>query len=90
MRNFVVVDAPSDLGLRPPAPGTVPGCHKLAGALREQRILQRLGAREGGVVVPPRYDRGDGKEGDGVFNAAALAGYTRKPADRDRAARARR
>jgi arginase len=34
------------------------------------------------VVVPPRYDRGDWREGDGVFNAAALASYTRKLADR--------
>lgn len=82
MRNFVVLDAPSNLGLRPPAPGTVPGCHKLAGALREQGIVQRLGAQEGGVVVPPRYDRGDWREGDGVFNATALAAYTVRLADR--------
>lgn len=82
MRNIVVIDAPSNLGLRPPAPGTVPGCYKLAGALREQRIVQRLGACEGGVVVPPRYDRGDWREGDGVFNAAAIARYTRTLADR--------
>lgn len=82
IRNLVVLDAPSNLGLRPPAPGTVPGCYKLAGALREQRIVQRLGAMEGGVVVPPRYDRGDWQEGDGVFNAAAIAAYTRKLADR--------
>ncbi|MFE2938339.1 arginase family protein [Streptomyces sp. NPDC059255] len=82
MRNIVVIDAPSNLGLRPPAPGTVPGCYKLAGALREQRLLQRLGAAEGGVVVPPRYDRGDWQEGDGVFNAAAIAAYTPRLADR--------
>ncbi|MGW3209882.1 arginase family protein [Streptomyces sp. NPDC001135] len=82
MRTLVVLDAPSNLGLRPPAPGTVPGCYKLAGALREQGILQRLGAREGGVVVPPRYDRGDWQEGDGVFNASALAAYTVRLADR--------
>ncbi|WP_031497939.1 arginase family protein [Streptomyces bicolor] len=82
MRNFVVLDAPSNLGLRPPAPGTVPGCYKLAGALREQRIVQRLRALEGGVVVPPRYDRGEWREGDGVFNAAAIASYTRKLAGR--------
>ncbi|GGN87454.1 hypothetical protein GCM10011579_080190 [Streptomyces albiflavescens] len=37
---------------------------------------------EGGVVVPPRYDRGDWQEGDGVFNAAAIAAYTRRLADR--------
>ncbi|AEN13492.1 MULTISPECIES: arginase family protein [unclassified Streptomyces] len=82
MRNIVVIDAPSNLGLRPPAPGTVPGCCKLAGALRERRIVQRLGATEGGVVVPPRYDLGDWREGDGVFNAAAIARYTRTLADR--------
>ncbi|MER5893507.1 arginase family protein [Streptomyces sp. NPDC001876] len=82
MRNIVVLDAPSNLGLRPPAPGTVPGCYKLAGALREQRIVQRLGAFEGGVVVPPRYDRGNWQLGDGVFNAAAIARYTRTLADR--------
>lgn len=33
-------------------------------------------------MVPPRYDRGDWREGDGVFNAAALASYTRRLADR--------
>ncbi|QEU90581.1 arginase family protein [Streptomyces kanamyceticus] len=82
MRNIVVVDAPSNLGLRPPAPGTVPGCYKLAGAMRERGILRRLGAFEGGVVVPPRYDRGDWQEGDGVFNAAAIASYTVRLADR--------
>lgn len=48
MRTAVVLDAPSNLALRPPAPGTVPGCHKPAG----------------------------------VVNAAALAAYTVKPADR--------
>ncbi len=46
-KNIVVLDAPSNLGLRPPAPGTVPGCYKLAGALREQGVVRRLGAQEG-------------------------------------------
>ncbi|UED84896.1 arginase family protein [Streptomyces profundus] len=82
MRDIVVLDAPSNLGLRPPVEGAVPGCHKLAGALREQRLPARLGAREGGVVVPPRYDRGEWRPGDGVFHAAAIAGYTRTLADR--------
>ncbi|MEU2393236.1 arginase family protein [Streptomyces sp. NPDC007369] len=82
MRSLVLLDAPSNLGLRPPAPGTVPGVYKLAGALREQGLLSRLGAREGGVVVPPRYDRGDWQEGDGVFHAAPLAAYTVTLADR--------
>ncbi|MFJ7204945.1 arginase family protein [Streptomyces sp. NPDC098789] len=82
MRTIVLLDAPSNLGLRPPAPGAVPGVHKLAGALREQGLLARLGAREGGVVVPPRYDLGDWREGDGVFHARSLAAYTVVLADR--------
>ncbi|QES47386.1 arginase [Streptomyces venezuelae] len=82
MRTLVLVDAPSNLGLKPPAPGTVPGVYKLAGALREQGLAARLGAREGGVVVPPRYDRGSWQPGDGVFHADLLASYTVTLADR--------
>jgi hypothetical protein len=36
-REIVVLDAPSNLGLRPPGPGVVPGVYKLAGALRDKR-----------------------------------------------------
>ncbi|MEV0733146.1 arginase family protein [Polymorphospora sp. NPDC050346] len=82
MRPIAVLDAPSNLGLRPPAPGLVPGCYKLAGALRDQRLLSRLAARDAGVVVPPRYDVRDWRPGDGVLNAAALARYTRQLAER--------
>ncbi|MEU4744466.1 arginase family protein [Actinosynnema sp. NPDC023658] len=81
-RSLAVLDAPSNLGLRPPAPGLVPGCYKLAGALRDQRLLDRLGAADAGVVVPPRYDVRDWKPGDGVINGAALAGYTVRLAQR--------
>ncbi|MEU4199089.1 arginase family protein [Streptomyces sp. NPDC045470] len=82
MRRIVLLDAPSNLGLRPPAPGTVPGCYKLAGALREQGLLRRLSALEGGVVTPPRYDLGGWREGEGDFNAAAIADCTRRLAAR--------
>jgi arginase len=78
----VVVDGPSNLGLRPPVEGAVPGCYKLAGALRDQGFVGRIGAEDGGCVTPPRYDRGDWKPGDGVFNAQAMAAYTVKVADR--------
>ncbi|WBQ07685.1 arginase family protein [Kribbella sp. CA-293567] len=81
-RHRAVLDGPSNLGLRPPAPGTVPGCHKLAGALRDQRFVERIVAADAGCVTPPRYDRGEWKPGDGVFNAAAMAGYTIRLADR--------
>lgn len=77
-----VFDAPSNLGLRPPAPGVVPGCYKLAGALRDCGIIARLGAEDAGCVTPPRYDRHDWKPGDGVANAAGLRAYTPRLADR--------
>ncbi|MFE4020820.1 arginase family protein [Streptomyces sp. NPDC059101] len=82
MRRNVLIDAPSNLGLRPPAPGAVPGCYKLAGALREQGLLRRLGALEGGVVVPPRYGLGEWREGDGDFHAPAIASYSARLARR--------
>lgn len=81
-KSRVVVDGPSNLGLRPPVVGAVPGCYKLAGAVRDQRFVGRIGADDAGCVTPPRYDRGDWKPGDGVFNAGAMATYTTKLADR--------
>jgi arginase len=53
--EVVVIDAPSNLGLRPPAEGVAPGVYKLAGALRDRGIVGRLGAEDGGIVTPPRY-----------------------------------
>ncbi len=80
-RPLALLDAPSNLGLRPPAPGCVPGCAKLAGALRDQQLLARLGAMEGGVVTPPRYVP-EWAPGQGVRNAAAMAAYTHRLAER--------
>jgi arginase len=77
-----VLDAPSNLGLRMPAPGVVPGCYKLAGAVRDQGFLARIGAEDAGYVVPPRYDVTNWKPGDGIFNRDAIAEYTRRLADR--------
>jgi arginase len=63
VRDLVVIDAPSNLGLRPPGEGVVPGVYKLAGAMRDCEILGRLGAEDGGVVTPPRYlPAGRGRE----------------------------
>ncbi|HEU4945622.1 MAG TPA: arginase family protein [Kribbella sp.] len=81
-RQVVVLDAPSNLGLRPPAPGTVPGCYKLAGAVRDCGFVDRINAADAGYLTPPRYDRGDWQPGDGVFNAAAIASYSARLADR--------
>src|SRR5580692_5494457 len=53
-----LLSAPSNLGLRPPRPGSVPGCAKAPEALREAGLFRRLAARgaaDAGVVLPGRY-----------------------------------
>lgn len=80
--RIAVLDAPSNLGLRPPTPSTVPGCAKAPGALRDQGLVARLGARDAGCLTPPRYDPAGWQPGDGVCQAAQIAGYSVRLADR--------
>jgi arginase len=82
MKRIAVLDAPSNLGLAMPAPGVLPGCYKLPGAVRDNRLLARIGATDAGCVVPPRYDASGWKRGDGLINAHALVEYTRRLAGR--------
>jgi arginase len=82
MRRLAVLDAPSNLGLRPPTATSVPGCAKAPGALRDHGLVARLDARDAGCVTPPRYDPGDWRPGDGVAHADQIAWYSRRLADR--------
>jgi arginase len=78
---IAVLDAPSVLGLRPPAPGRVPGARRLPEALRGNRLVERLQAADAGRVDPPPYS----PEVDpvtGVRNGATLPGYSIALADR--------
>ncbi|MCH7231933.1 arginase family protein [Glycomyces sp. L485] len=81
-KRVAVLDAPSNLGLRPPTQHTVPGCAKAPGALRDHRIIQRLNAVDAGCLTPPRFDASGWRPGDGVGQAKAIAEYTRQLADR--------
>ena len=80
-RKLAILDAPSNLGLRPPQEGTPPGCYKAPWALRDRGLVQALGAEDAGSVVPPRYTA-TWKPGDGDRNAAAIARYSAQLADR--------
>jgi arginase len=82
MGRIAVLDAPSNLGLRPPTPSSVPGCAKAPGALRDHALVARLGARDAGCLTPPRFDPGDWRPGDGVSQAAEIARYSVRLADR--------
>ena len=80
-RKIAVLDAPSNLGLRPPQRGVVPGCYKLPWALRDKGFLKKLGAEDAGSLVPPRYEPA-WNAGDGDRNASAIAAYSTALADR--------
>jgi arginase len=82
MGRIAVLDAPSNLGLRPPTANSVPGCAKAPGALRDHGLVARLGARDAGCLTPPRFDPGDWRPGDGVSQAADIARYSTRLADR--------
>lgn len=82
MRRIAVLDAPSNLGLRPPTATSVPGCAKGPGAIRDHGLVWRLEARDAGCLTPPRYDLGDWQPGDGVAHAAAISRYSARLADR--------
>jgi arginase len=78
-----LLSAPSNLGLRPPAPTSVPGCAKAPEALREaglHRRLAELGADERGVVLPGRY--ADDAIPGSLRNQAAIIEHARRLAGR--------
>jgi arginase len=80
-RPLAVLDAPSNLGLRPPAPGREPGVRRLAAALRAAGIVQQLGAEDAGELVPPPYVP-DRDPTTGWRNRDAIARYSVALADR--------
>lgn len=82
---IALIAAPTNLGLRPPQPGSVPGCAKAPEALREAGLhacLLDAGAIDAGVVLAGRYvDDGDPASGR-VRNQEALVDHSRRLAAR--------
>ena len=74
-RNVIILDAPSNLGLRPPEDGVMPGCYKLPWAIRDRGLLEAIEADDGGSLVPLQY-RSQWKPGDGDRNAEGIASYS--------------
>ncbi|MGO4299406.1 arginase family protein [Leifsonia sp. RAF41] len=77
---------PTNLGLRPPEPGSVPGAAKAPEALRESGLFHQLielGALDAGVVLPGRYvDDDSTRESGHVRNEDALVEHGRRLAKR--------
>ena len=83
---IALISAPSNLGLRPPQPGSVPGAAKAPEALREAGLFERFarhGARDAGVVLPGRYVDDDATRATGIVrNQAQLIAHSRRLAAR--------
>jgi arginase len=80
---IALLSAPSNLGLRPPSPSSVPGCAKAPEALREAGLYERfaaLGARDAGVVLPGRY--ADDASRGRLRNQDLIVEHARRLADR--------
>jgi arginase len=80
-RVVAVLDAPSNLGLRPPRPGAEPGAAKLAAALRSRRLLERLQAEDAGHIVAPAYSPEPEPE-TWFRNGKGVAAFSEQLADR--------
>ncbi|TDB84104.1 arginase family protein [Actinomadura sp. KC216] len=78
---IAVLDAPSNLGLRPPRAGHEPGVRRLARALRGHGILGRLDAEDAGRVDPPPYVFGPDEE-TGYLNGPGMSDYSGRLASR--------
>ncbi|WP_106817001.1 arginase family protein [Microbacterium timonense] len=83
---IALVAAPTNLGLRPPQPGSVPGAAKAPEALREAGLHVRMaqrGAVDAGVVLPGRYVDDDAtRPPRHVRNERALVDHARRLARR--------
>ncbi len=89
-RTFTTIEAPSNLGLMPPAPGKLPGVAQAPAAYKAANLPWRLRAIDGGRVEAPTY-MPQIEPDTGVRNGAAIRGYSVRLADVvDRAVKADR
>lgn len=76
-KRISIIDAPSNLGLKPPAPNKVPGVIGLPKALKAANLTSRLNALEAGRVEPMPYSsKLDPKIG--IRNCAAIQEFSIK------------
>ncbi|MFE6733664.1 arginase family protein [Microbacterium sp. NPDC057650] len=82
---IALVSAPSNLGLRPPERGAVPGASKAPEALREAGLherMQRDGAVDAGVVLSGRYVEDENRAPGSPRNLQAMIAHSRRLAQR--------
>ncbi|PWV53337.1 arginase family protein [Chitinophaga sp. S165] len=85
MRHFMIIEAPSNLGLKELQPGVEPGVRLLPEAFRKTGLARDAGISHVISVPAPAYTMDIDPE-SGVRNADAIAAYSEKLADRVREA----
>jgi len=85
MRHFMIIEAPSNLGLKELRPGVEPGVRLLPEALRKTELACEAGITH--VICVPAYPYSMDIDGEsGVRNAEAIVAYSEKLAARVREA----
>src|SRR5437763_5002015 len=77
-----VLGAPSAIGIVPYETGKPRGVDRAPGALREQRLVERLGARDAGDVEPPPRYRDLERPPGRARNEEDVTAYSRELAER--------
>ena len=77
MKEIVLIEAPTNLGLKEPAPGIEPGVKFLPAALEKQKFSELAGIKEKLVVIPPAYSM-QLDEASKIRNADAIAVYSQQ------------
>ena len=77
MKEIVLIEAPTNLGLKEPAPGIEPGVKFLPAALDKAGFDKLIGIKEQLHVEPPAYSM-QLDEVSKVRNADAIAGYSKE------------
>jgi arginase len=86
--RIAVLDAPSNLGLRPGPGGAISGVDRLAATVRAAGLIERLSdavagsVTDAGAVSVPAFNIDGWMLGDPPFNAEAIYGFTIELADR--------
>jgi arginase len=79
-KPIAIVEAPSNLGLKPPSPGREPGAGRAPAALRRAGLHELVSPTRVVRVDPPAY-AADENRAVNVRNMAAIAEYSRQLAD---------
>jgi arginase len=80
-RRLTILDAPSNLGLKPPSAGKEPGVKQMSHVLRAHGIVARLHAEDAGEVIPPKYEEAK-DPATKIRNAQAIRDYSAQLANR--------